>query len=291
MRKCNKCGIDKPISEMTKGKRGNVAPFCKLCKAANKKDIKRRKSLGIFVNLSNVNARANNFLIKAVEVHGTTYRYDRMNYIDAHTDIEIFCTKHQGYFWQTPTSHTSGNGCFDCGIKQTASKRKYTKEEYIALAKEVWGDEFDYTDMEYLDCFTPIKIKCKVHGVVEVVPTQHLSGRGCKKCAKNGYSVDKPGHLYVLTMGNLTKVGITNMTPGERAKILSRGHDSNFEVVESLYWEDGNIANEVETQILRELRQGYANPEDNFHGWTETFIDVNTTELIEQIKGIVQHVN
>lgn len=285
MYKCNKCGLYKTLDKIVL-KNGLPTPLCKICKNSGKRKRLAEKKLGTFLNKNSKEYRAAKFLIDAENTHGNLYRYDRVNYVDCNSHVEIFCTKHNGYFLQTPKSHTSGNGCFQCGITTTASKRKYTKEEYIALAKEVWGDTYEYDDIEYIDCFTEIKITCPVHGKVGVVPTQHLSGRGCKECAKNGYSIYKPGYLYVLANGNMTKVGITNTTPKDRCKVLSRKHDNDFQVIHSEYWEDGNIANDLETLLLRYLQGIYHNPDNKFHGWTETFLYVNRDDLLQKIEEL-----
>lgn len=287
-KKCNKCGETKPVEDMTKGRLGVIAPLCKQCKSLQKKALKQRKIDGCFVHPNSLETRAAKFIADAVAMHGGLYTYGEADYIDAHTKVKIFCTRHQGYFWQTPTSHLMGSGCFECGIATTAAKRKYSKEDFVARAMAVHGDKYEYLDSIYVDCFTTMFIRCKEHGYVEIIPTQHLSGRGCKHCAKSGYSCDKPGHLYILTLGDFTKVGITNNTPEDRAKVLSRSHQDSFEVIHSAYWEDGNIANDIETLLLRYLSAKYSNPDEKFHGWTETFLHVDRQDLLNKMKEI-QH--
>ena len=54
------------------------------------------------------------FIEKAVEVHINKYDYSKVNYINAHTKVQIICRKH-GSFWQTPTNHISQKqGCPKC---------------------------------------------------------------------------------------------------------------------------------------------------------------------------------
>lgn len=47
--------------------------------------------------------------------HGKTYGYDRVNYVNSDTKVEILCYDH-GYFWQAPGSHLSGRGCPECAV-------------------------------------------------------------------------------------------------------------------------------------------------------------------------------
>jgi hypothetical protein len=60
-------------------------------------------------------------------------------------------------------------------------KRK-TTEEFIIEAKELYGDKFDYSKVDYKNCRTKIIIICKKHGEFEQLPNNHLSGSGCWLC-------------------------------------------------------------------------------------------------------------
>lgn len=290
MHYCNTCEQLKDVSRMVFIK-DKVSTLCKDCKNLGKRTRRQQKNLGTFVSRNSIEYRANKFVEDGLKIHNGIYTYEKTVYVDSHELVEIFCSKHGGYFWQSPTSHVGGYGCFDCGIKTTAEKRKYTKEEYVELATLVWGDTYDYSEISYVDCFTEIKIRCPVHGLVGVIPTQHLSGRGCKECAKNGYNTAKPGHLYILANGDMTKVGITNTTPEARCKVLSRKHENQFKVIHSAYWEDGSIANDIETLLLRNLKVEYDNPDGRFHGWTETFLNVDRNKLINQLKELSHDYN
>jgi protein-arginine kinase activator protein McsA len=54
------------------------------------------------------------YIDKAVAIHGNKYDYSLINYINATTKIEILCKIH-GEFWQKPSDHINGrNGCPSC---------------------------------------------------------------------------------------------------------------------------------------------------------------------------------
>lgn len=61
---------------------------------------------------------------------------------------------------------------------------KRTAEDFIELAKKIHGDKYDYSDIEYKNARTKIKINCSKHGQFEQVPDSHLKGYGCDKCAR-----------------------------------------------------------------------------------------------------------
>ena len=60
---------------------------------------------------------------------------------------------------------------------------KLTTDTFITKAKNVHGDKYDYTLVNYINAQTKIKIICPEHGVFEQTPNNHLSGKkGCPRC-------------------------------------------------------------------------------------------------------------
>lgn len=59
--------------------------------------------------------------------------------------------------------------------------KKVTREEFIKRSKEVHGDKYDYSLVEYNTLEDIIKIICPIHGVFEQKAWYHLK-HGCKKC-------------------------------------------------------------------------------------------------------------
>jgi hypothetical protein len=55
-------------------------------------------------------------------------------------------------------------------------------KEFINKAKEVHGDKYDYSKVEYINSRTKITIICKVHSYFEQIPSKHLFGQGCPIC-------------------------------------------------------------------------------------------------------------
>ena len=60
-------------------------------------------------------------------------------------------------------------------------KRK-TTEEYIASARKVHGDRYDYSNTVYEGAKHKIAVICKDHGEFIQRASHHLSGQGCPKC-------------------------------------------------------------------------------------------------------------
>ena len=60
--------------------------------------------------------------------------------------------------------------------------KKLSTEEWIQKAKEIHGDKYDYSKVEYCGAHTKVCIICPTHGEFWQTPAKHLSGKGCKKC-------------------------------------------------------------------------------------------------------------
>lgn len=61
--------------------------------------------------------------------------------------------------------------------------KKVTTDLFIAHAKEVHGDKYDYSKTLYVSAKTKVIIICKVHGEFLQQPQNHLLGRGCELCS------------------------------------------------------------------------------------------------------------
>jgi len=63
-------------------------------------------------------------------------------------------------------------------------KRVVTTESFIAEAKEIYGDRYDYSKVVYKNRDHRVIVTCPVHGDFQVYAREHLDGKGCPKCEK-----------------------------------------------------------------------------------------------------------
>lgn len=135
------------------------------------------------------------FIERAKIIHGDKYDYSLVNYINFSTKVEIICKTCGNHFWMTPGNHLYGEqGCPLCAIehvKITSKKNALTLEEFITRAKEVHGNKYDYSLVEYVNLITPVKIICPIDGVFEQKPLLHLRGSGCQICAQRDLKMSK----------------------------------------------------------------------------------------------------
>jgi hypothetical protein len=61
-------------------------------------------------------------------------------------------------------------------------KRKDTAT-FVAQARAIHGDRYDYSRVEYVACRKRVKIICPVHGEFQQTPDLHRKGRNCRKCS------------------------------------------------------------------------------------------------------------
>jgi hypothetical protein len=73
------------------------------------------------------------FIRKAITVHGNKYDYSPVEYIRSNCKTIIKCPEH-GIFSQIPAAHLSGQGCPTCGRISTITKNRISQEEYLNKA-------------------------------------------------------------------------------------------------------------------------------------------------------------
>ena len=121
---------------------------------------------------------------KAKEVHGNKYDYSKVEYKKALKKIIIICPEH-GEFKQRAVSHLRGHCCNKCGIILGGVKQRSNNEKWIEKAKEVHGNKYDYSKVNYEKSNKKVMITCSKHGEFKQTPTIHLLGNGCSKCSGN----------------------------------------------------------------------------------------------------------
>jgi hypothetical protein len=63
-------------------------------------------------------------------------------------------------------------------------KRRLTQEESIRRCKEVHGNKYDYSQVDYQGSSKKIKIICKKHGYFYQIYKNHVKGNDCPECGK-----------------------------------------------------------------------------------------------------------
>ena len=123
---------------------------------------------------------------------------------------------------------------------------------------------------------------------------------GCKYCANWGFNYGDAAIVYLITHRQLSahKIGISNPNAVKSADRLQKHQREGWEVVEIWNFENGKTAEEVETEVLRELRINRQIPpfltkaEMKQSGHTETVgaQQIELEELAEIIRAEIRKV-
>jgi hypothetical protein len=142
---------------------------CQKCGHANK-------------NRERCEAAAASFIPRARNIHGRKYDYSKVIYEDSRQYILVGCRKRgHGFFPIRPTNHLHGWGCPKCKADKSSKTHRYTKSEFVRLARKVYGNTYTYPG-KYVDGKTPMRLRCNKHGPFMQPPSSHLNGHGCRKC-------------------------------------------------------------------------------------------------------------
>ena len=205
------------------------------------------------------------FIEKSRTIHGDKYDYSEVDYINNKTKVKILCFQH-GAFEQTPNSHLSGKGCPNC--------KKSNIPAFIEKSRTIHGDKYDYSEVDYINNYTKVKISCSQHGIFEQSPNSHLKGHGCPTCAKEKSQYEKyknkPTTLYYIKIGDFFKIGLTQTSIENRFK-KEIGSGLNIEIIKTLEFKDGYDALLLEQRILQETLENQVTREQSpiDSGWTE----------------------
>ena len=129
------------------------------------------------------------FIKKSKEVHGDKYDYSEVNYINNKIKVKIYCKEHDTFFWQNPLDHLNGKcsceGCKKEKKLRISKKRAFNNDIFIEKAIRVHGDRYDYSEVEYINNHTKVKIYCKKHKeFFWQDPRSHLHSSGCQRCGR-----------------------------------------------------------------------------------------------------------
>ena len=88
------------------------------------------------------------FINEALSRHGNKYDYNLVEYKSVHEKVKIICKTH-GVFEQIAHGHLNGQGCPKC-----YGNKKLTQIEVLKRFKEVHGDRYDYSKVNYKNKFS-----------------------------------------------------------------------------------------------------------------------------------------
>ncbi len=125
------------------------------------------------------------FIRKCRIVHGDKYDYSKVIYKGHAKTIILSCPIH-GEFEQLANAHASGRGCRKCWHSIPKGNAKgLLVSGFIANARKVHGDTYDYSQVQYINSYQPVTIICRKHGAFLQRPDIHMTGSGCVRCVSS----------------------------------------------------------------------------------------------------------
>lgn len=125
------------------------------------------------------------FIKNANEKFGNLFNFDKayLEYKNRDEYVTVKCIKCGGEFKIRPRNLIFS--LKDCPL--CTNIRSRNTDEFIELAKEKYGDKFDYSRVNYVNNSAKVELYCKTcQEWFSVSPREFLSGvHGCPKCAKN----------------------------------------------------------------------------------------------------------
>lgn len=215
------------------------------------------------------------FKLKAISVHQGKYGYNDVAFLNLNQKITINCPKH-GDFHQTAWIHLYGSGCKRCANEGTA----YSIKEFIEKAECVHGTKYNYSESEYYNGLSKLKIFCNSHNEFFFQEAHsHLRGNGCQECGFENSSFRKSGWIkkangrigtfYIIRCWNdsenFYKFGITCRELGIRYN-NNVNMPYNYEIVRLLKSKDLSYIWDLEKRFAKFVKKNKYTPKISFGG-------------------------
>lgn len=162
-----------------------------------------------FCAINDLRINKTTFMERSFSVHGEKYDYSNSIFITTSSKIEILCKNCKQIFWQVAADHMNGHGCWECNSKECGKKRAKNSIDFIIAAKNIHGNLYDYSKVNYFSNKIKVEIICNLHGSFWQRPDGHLFQKsGCFAC-KSMNAVKNFGNIK--NSSNLEKEWLKNL--------------------------------------------------------------------------------
>lgn len=144
------------------------------------------------------------FLSKAISVHGNFYDYSKTLYINARTKVSITCPIH-GEFFQLPYDHLNGCGCRKCQYAIMSENKRIGIQSFMQKSNSLHNYKYDYSNVVFKSNKDKVVIVCPLHGEFIQEVNSHLQGHGCPIC----YNEKRKSLIYGIGHNDLPKLSLS----------------------------------------------------------------------------------
>jgi len=128
------------------------------------------------------------------KLYGDKYDYSQTEYKCSLKKFKVICKNH-GEFETIYNNMLRGWACPKC-----TQFRKEILKNFLDESQETHGDEYDYSNVVYINTSTPVEIICKKHGPFLQPPREHKTGSGCQKCTR--FTTSKIAQNWLKSLNN-----------------------------------------------------------------------------------------
>lgn len=123
------------------------------------------------------------------------------DYTGINNDINILCKIHNYKFISTPKNHLRSDtgSCRLCKTIKMKEIKSVDQKYFTKKSKNIFGEKFDYSLVNYKNKKDKIKLKCTIHNFVfEIEPKSHYYSNtgGCTEC-NNHNKINKKNNIII----------------------------------------------------------------------------------------------
>ncbi len=143
---------------------------------------------GCVLCFGNIKLTTESFIERSRKVHGDKYDYSLVEYVNYNTKVKIIYN--ECIYEQLPNNHLKGFVCENI--------KKMTKEEFIQKSKEIHGDKYDYSLVDFKNVRGKVKLIYN-EVVYEQYAYVHLQGNSPKGIVEFSSKGEKSIEKYLIT--------------------------------------------------------------------------------------------
>jgi len=150
-------------------------------------------------HLNSLRKTTEQFINKAIKIHGNKYDYSKSEYTRSLNKIKIICPIH-GEFEQIASDHINNKkGCIKCYLENNSKGLK----DFIQQSHLIHDHKYDYSLIKrYHNNMHKVPIMCPKHGIFYQRPYQHtIKKHGCPACQT---TISKPHQEIVNYINSLS---------------------------------------------------------------------------------------
>ena len=157
----------------------NIKIICKKCGCCfEKKPKDHLNGFGCLCSSNNSkNFYKEKFIHKATELYGNKFDYSLVEYKNNNTKVKIICNNCGNILEQTIKVHLKNGKCSFC------DDQKEKVANFVAKAKAIHNDKFDYSFIKYINDKTKINVLCNNCKIVfDILPENFIKLKKCPLC-------------------------------------------------------------------------------------------------------------